>query len=85
MLQLFFAQSFDNVLYKFPFIFSLEPRLYMRVCPSVPPLVCQSVHPFATSFFGGQKQRWQTIYAVYWALLFFTLAFFKYSGFNVYI
>ena len=44
-----------------------EPQLYERVCPSVSPLVHPSVGPSVTSFFGGQKQRPQTTYAVYLA------------------
>ena len=51
------------------YLFSREPRLYKRVCPSVGPsvrwLVCWLVR---NHFVGGQKQRRQTTYAVYPAL-----------------
>ena len=42
-------------------LFSREPHLYKRVCPSVRPSVRRSV----TSFFGGQKRRRRTTYFVY--------------------
>ena len=59
----------SNYLRNNPFLV-LSTRLYKRVCPSVRRLVGRSVRPSVTSFFGGQKQRRRTTYAVYPALFF---------------
>ena len=54
-----------KLVFQFYLVFSREPRLYERVCPSVRPLVRPSVGLSVTSFFGGQKRRRRTTYFVY--------------------
>ena len=61
-----FLQGLATWLRWFTDLFSREPQLYKRVCPSVGPSVGPSVRNLF--FFGGQKRRRRTNYAVYPAL-----------------
>ena len=58
-----------------PWIFSREPRLYKRVCPSIGLLVCWSICRLVTILSRRVETSWQTTYFVYTNLFFLCLVF----------